>query len=179
MTFCSNCGLVVKEGIGTVFKGEAKKEFECDIAFAGQVYGERKQFVNVLQHYYGDRFKIFNNVFGKDLADLCVSAKITVAPPFPTDEFYWSSRFYLTTGLGGFLVHPVAYGLKEEFEEGRHFAGYKGPEELVKTIDYYLKNEKARKAIQAEGQKRCLEVATFKHRIEQMLKIVFPEKNES
>ena len=115
---------------------------------------------------------MFNDVFGQDLADLCVSAKIIVAPDYPSNEFYWSSRFYLTTGLGGFLVHPDLYGLREEFTEGKHFAGYKGPQELVSTIDYYLENEKAREAIQKEGQKRCLEIATFKHRIKEMLDYV-------
>ncbi len=162
----------LKEGIGTVYKGKVRKEFEYDIVFIGNIYGEREDFVNFLSQQYGSKFKVFNNVFKQDLADLCVSAKIIVAPDYPSNEFYWSSRFYLITGLGGFLVHPDLYGLKEEFTEGKHFAGYKGPRELISTIDYYLENEKSRQAIQVEGQKRCLEIATFKHRIKEMLEYV-------
>ena len=163
----------LKEGLGTVYKGEPKEQFKCDIAFAGSIYGDRENFISFLKFKYGDKFKVFNNAFNQDLADLCVSAKITVAPNFPTNEFYWSSRIYLTLGLGGFLVHPDLYGLKEEFEEGKHFAGYKGLEELVQTIDYYLTNDEARKAIQVEGQKECLRTATFKHRVKQMLEIIY------
>lgn len=166
----------LKEGIGTIYKGEPKEKLKCDIAFAGSVYGGREDFVNFLKYEYGDRFKIFNNAFNQDLADLCVSAKITVAPDFPTNEFYWSSRIYLTLGLGGFMVHPDSYGLKGEFEEGKHFAGYKGTKELTSTINYYLKNEEARKAIQKEGQKKCLETATFKHRVKQMLDKIYEGK---
>jgi len=163
----------LKEGIGTIYKGKVREEFKCDIAFMGNIYGKREEFVGILKRKYGDKFKVFDNVFRQDLADACVSAKIVVAPDFPTDEFYWSSRFYLTLGLGGFLVHPDVYGLREEFEEGKHFAGYKGLEELVMTIDYFLENEKERKAIQEQGQKRCLKIGTFKNRLKEMLKIIY------
>ena len=166
----------LKEGIGTVYKGKVRDKFKCDIAFAGNAYGGREDFIRFLGQQYGEKFKVFNSVFKQDLADLCVSAKIIVAPDFPSNEFYWSSRFYLTLGLGGFLVHPDLYGLTEEFEEGRHFAGYKGPQELVATIGYYLANEKSRKAIQAEGQKKCLEMATFEHRIKQLLNTIYETK---
>ena len=167
----------LKEGIGTVYEGKEREEFKCDIAFAGNLYGQREDFVAKLKQKYGGSFKVFNNVYGQDLADLCKSAKIIIAPNYPTNEFYWSSRFYLTLGLGGFLVHPDCYGLRDEFQEGRHFAGYKGMDELMATIDYYLEDEKARKAIQAEGQKKCLEIGTFKNRLQTMLEIYGTKKS--
>jgi len=167
----------LKEGVGTVYKGKFRKELECDIAFAGSLYGKREDFIITLKQHFKN-FKVFNDLFNQDMADLCKSAKIIVAPDFPTNEFYWSSRIYLTLGLGGFLVHPDCYGLKPELIEGTHFAGYKGYRELIATIDYYLENEEARKAIQAEGQKKVLEVATFEDRLETMLSIVFNENEE-
>lgn len=168
----------LKEGIGTVYKGKEREEFKCDIAFAGNIYGKREEFITVLKQHYGDKFKVFDNVFGQDLADLCVSSKIIVAPDFPTNEFYWSSRFYLTLGLGGFLIHPDCYGLKPEFIEGTHFAGYKGMNELIMTIDYFLEHEEERIKIKNQGQEKCLEVATFENRLETMLEIVFPDETE-
>jgi len=162
----------LKEGIGTVFEGKVRDEFKCDVAFMGKLYGVREQFAGILKDRYRDKFKIFENAYGQNLADACVSAKIVVAPPYPTNEFYWSSRFYLTTGLGGFMVHPDCYGLKEEFEEGKHFAGYRGMDELIPTIDYFLEHEQERKAIQQEGQRRTLEVARFKNRLQTMLDII-------
>ena len=147
------------QGIGNedTSLGTFKKEYECDVCFAGNVYSEeRVEFVSILKEIYGDRFKVVNNIFNRDLYDLCVSAKIMVAPPYPMNDFYWSSRFYMMLGSGGFLVHPDLYGLKDEFTEGKHFAGYKKGE-LKQTIDYFLENEKERKAIQMQGYKRCLE----------------------
>jgi hypothetical protein len=168
----------LKEGIGKIFEGNVRKEFECDIAFAGNPYGKREEFITILKQKYGNRFKVFNTVFGQDLADLCVSAKITVAPDFPTNEFYWSSRIYLTLGLGGFMVHPDCYGLKPELIEGTHFAGYKGMNELIATIDYFLENEEQRKTIQKQGQEKVLQSCNFIDRLETMLEIVFPNEEQ-
>ena len=161
------------QGIGNedTTLGTFRKEYECDVCFAGGLYSEeRVEFAQILKQIYGDKFKIVNNVFNRDLYDLCASAKIMVAPPYPMNDFYWSSRFYMTLGSGGFLVHPDLYGLRDEFTEGKHFAGY-GKGELVDTIDYYLKHEEERKVIQAQGRKRCLKIATYKDRIKTMLEI--------
>ncbi|MFA5652241.1 MAG: glycosyltransferase [Candidatus Paceibacterota bacterium] len=162
----------LKEGIGTVYKGVVRDELKCDVAFAGSLYGEREEFVATLKQHFGNKFKVFDNLFGQDMADLCASAKIIVAPDFPTNEFYWSSRIYLTLGLGGFLVHPDVYGLKPELIEGTHFAGYKGIDELIMTIEYFLENEDQRKQIQEQGQKKCLETCTFEDRLEIMLEVI-------
>lgn len=159
----------LREGVIDSYIGNPKDEYKCDVAYAGSTYGDREEFVRTLMGYYGNRFKVFNDIFGTELADLHASAKVIVAPKFPSDEFYWSSRFYLTLGSRGFLVHPDLYGLKEEFEEGKHFAGYKGMNELIPTIDYFLEHEEERLSIQQQGYKRCLEVATIKHRVKQIL----------
>jgi len=165
----------LRQGIGNedMSLGKKRKEYECDIAFTGSIYGERENWAMGLKKIYGDKIKFFHNVFNRDLNDLCASAKIIIAPEYPLDEFYWSSRFYLTLGSGGFLVHPDLYGLKDEFQEGKHFVGYKGFKEMIITINYFLENEEQRKAIQKEGRKQCLKVATYKDRIEQMLNTIY------
>jgi hypothetical protein len=166
----------LKEGIGTIFKGKERDEFKCDVAFVGSLYGKREEFVAILKQHYGNRFKVFNGVYGQDLADLCVSAKVTIAPDYPTNEFYWSSRIYLTLGLGGFLVHPDCYGLKPELIEGTHFAGYKGMNELIATIDYFLEREEDRKKISKQGQEVVQRLCTFENRLETMIDTVFPDE---
>lgn len=165
------------QGIGKKYKGIPREKYKCDVAFAGEVYSqERQAFVGILKNYYGDRFKVFSDVFNRDLADLCASAKIMVSPDSFIDEFRWSSRFYMTLGNEGFLVHPDLYGLKKEFTEGKHFAGYKNVEELILTIDYFLEHEEERKAIQRQGHKRCWQVATYKLRVEEMLSKIYETK---
>lgn len=162
---------LLRQGTGnSAIKGKYKKEYDYDVVFTGTIYDGRQEFERVLGEKYGKRFKMFREVFNEDLYDLCASAKVVVAPEFPCDEFYWSSRFYITLGSGGFLVHPDCYGLRDEFKEGKHFAGYKGLREMLKTIDYYLENPAERKAIQEAGFNHCNSEYTYKHRVEELLK---------
>lgn len=168
----------LRQGIGNenLKPGEYRKKYDYDVVFTGNVYGVRVEFVQLLEQIYGNRFKVFNDVFNRDLYDLCASAKVIVSPEYPEDNFYWSSRIYMTLGSAGFLVHPDLYGLKEEFTEGKHFAGYKGTREMLKTIDYYLKNDFERENIRKMGYNRCIEKFTYKHRVQQMLEKIYGTK---
>jgi len=167
---------ILRQGIGNEDIGylpKEREEYKCDIAFVGNIYEEeRLRFVNALKEVYGDKFKIFNNVFGKDLMDLCASVKIIVAPIYPSNEFYWSNRIYLITGSGGFIIHPLLEGLKEEFTNGAEFVGYKTGEQLKSAIDFFLlpENEDKRKIIQKQGYKKTIGNYTLFHRIELLLK---------
>ena len=168
------------QGIGNedVSLGKYRKEFDHDIVFTGSIYPPRDRFVELLISRYGNRFKAYNDVFGRDLYDLCASAKIIVAPMYPSDDFHWSSRIYMILGSGGFLVHPDLYGLRKHFTEGKHFVGYTNAQELIETIDYFLdpKHEEQRKAIQMEGWKHCINNHTYLHRVKEMLDIVYGSK---
>lgn len=161
----------LRQGIGNedMSLGKYRKEYDYNVVFTGNAYESRNQLVRLLGMRYGKKFKAFNDAFNRDLYDLCASAKIFVAPFYPSDEFYWSSRIYMTLGSGGFLVHPDLYGLRDEFTEGTHFAGYKDEREMIKTIDYYLKHEEQRKDIQEAGYEYCIEMFTYKDRVQQML----------
>ena len=44
--------------------------------------------------------------------------------------------------------------------------------EMIKIIDYFVENEEERNAIQKAGQEQCLKVATYEHRIKEMLNII-------
>ncbi len=164
------------QGIGNedTSLGKYRKEYDFDVVFTGSPYTEQRQdFVRLLSVKYGKRFAVFNNVFNRDLYDMCASAKIFVAPLFPSDDFHWSSRIYMTIGSGGFMVHPDLEGLKEEFTEGKHFAGYKNEKGMIETIDYFLEHEDMRKAIQMEGYKHCLANHTYLDRVKKMLDRIY------
>ena len=170
----------LRQGIGEKHSTVQLMDYECDVAFVGGVYSqERMDFVTELAKYYGDKFKVFNNDFNQDLASLCSTAKVIVAPPFLANDFYWSSRIYMILGSGGFLIHPELYGLKEEFEEGKHYVGYKRLEELMPTIDYFLRRPEAREAIKKQGFRQCWSVATYKHRVKSMLKTINGNKTST
>lgn len=168
----------IRQGIGNenLKPGKYRKEYDYDIVFTGNVYEGREDFARVLGERYGKKFKIISDAFGQDLVDLCFTARIVVAPEYPGDEFYWSSRIYQVLGSGGFLVHPDFYGLKEEFVEGKHFAGYKGLREMLQTIEYYLEHPEERKAIQEAGFKHCNSEYSYEKRVEELLKLCEKKK---
>lgn len=138
-------------GTGKKYTGKKNDKYKADIVFYGEVEGYRKPFIELLKNEYGARFKIFNNVFGQDLADLIASAKIIFAPVVPNEDFYWDNRIYQVLQQGGTLLYPRLYGLSEEgFISGKHYLGYKRPQELKQLIDDYL--EKPDKEISKAGQ---------------------------
>jgi len=163
---------VLRQGIGTedTSAGKFRPELETEIAFVGQVYGDRIAFIEKLKKRYGDKVRVFGNIFNRDLYDLCASTKIFVAPDSPGDNWYWSSRVYMILGSGGFLLHPKYEGLKEEFEHKKDLVYYNDFEDLCSKIDYYLRNEKRRKKIQEQGYKKCVEKYNYETRCAELLK---------
>jgi len=164
--------ITLRQGCEKQKKGKKKKKYEYDIVFTGSIYGSREILVNGLKKNYGDRFKYFDNVFGREFYNLCASAKIMIAPKFPSNDFYWSNRIYETLGAGGFLIHPKCEGLKEEYEEYKHFVPYVDGDHLKYLIDYYLEHPEEREQIRKAGQKHTLKNYTYKHRVKKLLEYV-------
>jgi len=156
-------------GAQEIKKGKFRKEYEGDIAFTGNIYGPRVGFAEGFKKKYGDKFKIYNNVWGKDFADLCTSVKILIADRFPTDEFYWSDRIYKTLGANGFMIYPRLYGM--DLTDGKHYIGYSTWEECFDAVDYFLKleHEEERKKIADEGRKEVVKRFLYTHRLKELL----------
>lgn len=161
---------VLRQGIGDRDTSLGKRRYPdlySDLAFTGTLYGERRQWFNDLAENYDIR--AYNNIFNRDLYDLCRSTDIMVAPPTPGDDYYWSNRVYLTLGSGGFLLHPDYKGLHEEYEDGKHLVFYKDFADLVDKIDYYKINSQERKKIQRAGYKKTIQDYNFTKRVETLL----------
>lgn len=154
-------------------KGKKNPIYECDIAYIGGTYSEaRKRFVSEMSKYYGDRFRVYNNVYGQDFADLCVSAKMIVSPDYPIDDFYWGDRIYRVMGCGGLMVHPNSHGLKEQgFINGYNFIGYTDWSDLTEYIDYFLsdKMKNKRKEIAKRGKELVVEKYNYGELCQQLL----------
>jgi hypothetical protein len=163
----------LNQGIGAenAVLGTPQEHLTSDIAFTGSLYGDRHAWAKSLTEVYGNRFKIFNYSFGKNLCDLCASTKIFVAPRYPSDDHYWSSRIYMIIGSGGFLIHPRLEGLKTEFKENEHLVMYKDGRELREKIDYYLEHEEERKKIQMAGFEFVKAHYTYVDRVKELLNI--------
>lgn len=166
---------VLRQGIGDrdMRPGDPQtKRWKAQVAFLGSAYGERAWWTSRLHEKFGDKFLVYNDVFNRDLYDLCATVPIIVAPPFPSDDDYWSNRIYLTLGSGGFLIHPRLAGLAAEFDEGIHYVTYGSDEELEHRIRYYLENDDERRKIAVAGAARMQERFTFTHRVKELLSYV-------
>ena len=164
---------IIRQGIGdrNVGRGRKDQKFEGKIVFLGSEYGERRVWIRELTKRYGaNQFRAVNNVFNRDLYDLCETVPIIVAPEYPGDDNYWSSRIYMVLGSGGFLIHPRFEGLKEEYKDGVHYVGYRGMDEMFEKIDQYLKDEKGREKIRLAGYKKTIKDFTYTTRTEALVK---------
>jgi hypothetical protein len=154
-------------------KGKKNPIYECDIAFTGIIYDlPRQKFVEQMSKEYGDRFRVYTDVWGKDFADLCKSAKIIIAPDFPLDDFYWGNRIYKAMRCGAFMVHPRLYGLTEQgIINNAHFIGYYDWDELKDACDSFLlkRNAKLRKKVAQQGQDLILKKHLYTHRVAELL----------
>jgi hypothetical protein len=161
-------------GTGTVPAGIYNKEYDYDIVFIGSVYGLRDQFMVSMKEEFGNKFKIYNDKFGKDFRDICESAKIIVSPKFPFDDFYWSDRIYKTLSSRGFLIHPKLEGLKEEFRQKHCLETYNSWDELVDKIKFWLQPEQKeeRKKIAQRGRTFVHERYSYENRIREILETI-------
>jgi len=162
---------VLHQGIGTedMSFGTVREELKTDIAFVGQIYGDRLEFIEKLKDRYGEKLRVFGNIFNRDLYDLCASTKVIIAPDSPGDDFYWSSRVYMILGSGGFLIHPKYEGLKNEFKDKEHIVYYDNFEDMCEKIDKYLDEFKKRVRIQSAGFKECTSKHNYEKRCQTML----------
>lgn len=155
-------------GFGTPIPGYDGAE----ILFTGMINHGQKRAAHVahLKERYGDRFGVLGDggprhrKHGRALADLFASVKIVVAPDGPNTDLYWSNRVYLTTGLGGFLLHPYCKGLTEQYEEGEELLFYKDQDDLDRLIDEYCVMADGREWMRKTGFNATVHRNLYRHR---------------
>lgn len=183
-TFAARSGIptvrVLRQGIGGFGEPRGtlqKGRWGATVAHVGGVYGERVQWAKRLSDRYGEAYKAFQGIHGRDLYDFCRTTPIIVAPEYPSDDGYWSNRIYLLLGSGAFLVHPRLAGLADEYVDGIHFAGYADSTEMFDVIDYYLANPDEWERIAAAGFKKTQLEFTYLRRCQKLLAETFPRRS--
>lgn len=168
--------VLLRQGIGEhdVTLGTANNtRYKGKIAFTGSNYQGRESFIELLTKEFGNEFQSYNNVFNRDLFDLCATIPILVAPQWPSTDEYFSSRIYMVLGSGGFLVHPVLENLKDDgLIDGVHYAGYKTDQEMIEKIHYYLDNPKERETIRTNGYRYVTSNLNYTKRCQSLLKVI-------
>ncbi len=158
--------------------GKPKREYQAfDVAFFGSLYtDERKEMLRVV----GEKYKLITSNFqdpyqfrGKTLANVCKSVPIVIADALPFDN-YWSNRIYEMLGAGAFLIHPNIKGLEREFQDKKHYVGYKlgDFDDLMRKIKYYLNRTKTREKIAMQGQEYATTKFSYDKRVRDLMKLI-------
>ena len=89
--------------------------------------------------------------------------------PFYAAETGVNLRIFEAMALGCFVLTDYCDEIAELFELGVEIETFKGSEELVQKVAYYLENDEARLAIAKRGYQKILSHYTWKHRVNDML----------
>jgi 2-polyprenyl-3-methyl-5-hydroxy-6-metoxy-1,4-benzoquinol methylase len=155
---------VLRQGISrqTVTGIDVAEADREDVAFVGQVYGDRHRELAPLQRDY--RVAMISQVFGRELSALIRRHRIIVGPRYPSAPGYWSDRIYVVLGHGGFFLAPEVEGMREEgFVPGVHYAAL--GDDVVHDVRYWLDRPEQRARIACEGQELVLSKFTYEHRV--------------
>ncbi|OIK10934.1 hypothetical protein BIV60_19370 [Bacillus sp. MUM 116] len=102
--------------------------------------------------------------------DVYSSAKIVLG--FQNTFTELNSRTFEVLAARGLLLAPRTPAIEEMFKPGKHLVCSSSPEETLKLVEYYLKNEDERKKIAKAGQQEVYSNHTYKHRAKEILKVV-------
>ena len=83
-------------------------------------------------------------------------------------ERYLSNRSFAVMGCGGFYLCRRTRGVEYAFEIGKEIDVFDTDDEMIEKVEYYLNQEAARKKIAAAGQKKVLEMYTYKKQMEKI-----------
>jgi hypothetical protein len=85
---------------------------------------------------------------------------------------YNSDRLLRILGSGTFCLSYKHSEMEQDYENYKHLVYFDSIEDLKNKIDYYLENEDERKQIAYNGQQLVLNRNTFKHQVENIIKLV-------
>lgn len=109
-------------------------------------------------------------VSSEHFAHACSAACIAINYSTTRAYLYTSwPRVFNTMASGCFFITRYFPGLETLFEHEKHLVWFKKPQQAVKHIKRYLKDDRARNRIAQAGMKQVLSNHTWDHRIAQMM----------
>ena len=132
---------------------------------------KRESFVSEMIETYGSMFRwVERGTYARKLADLIAQSHIVLAPDSPVTNMYWSNRVYNTLAFGGFLLHPLAHCLLEQYQDGKELVYYRSREDLHEKIRYYLGNPEARLRVSQAAVVRTVREHTYTNRVAELIR---------
>ncbi|KKL85155.1 hypothetical protein LCGC14_1957560 [marine sediment metagenome] len=154
-----------------------------DLCFIGSTDGLRRKWLIDLQSMYKCKFVIVNRpgtpneVRGIKMASIYAQSKIAINIQrrnfLNPDYFSTSNRAYNAMGSGVFYINHALKNMELMWKEKIHCVTYDNTfNQLVQTIDYYLKHEKEREQIALAGQQNILEFHSLEKRVGEYWKVM-------
>jgi GT2 family glycosyltransferase/spore maturation protein CgeB len=158
---------VLRQGISrpTVEEVEVPEDDRDDLAFVGQVYGDRRDEIEVVRREFP--LRLVSDVFGQGLSRVIRRHRIILGPRYPGAPGYWSDRIYVVLGHGGFFLAPEVPGMREEgFEPGVHYAPL--GDDPIRDIRDWLARPRERERIARQGRELVLGRFTYEDRVQEL-----------
>ncbi len=159
--------------------------YRCDLTTAGNMHAYRIAFLSQLRRYH---MKIWGNpppvwaaspwldgvyqgrfVANEEKALAFRGAKIVINNLLPAEIWGVNVRTFEAAGIGAFQLVDWRPGLGELFDDPSEIVSFRGIDDLLEKIDYYLGHEAERDRIRIAGQARAHNSHTYAHRIELLL----------
>ena len=138
---------------------------------------KREAHVTHLYNKWGNKFLNFgagrprDRLHGRALANLIASTQVVIAPIYPVTDRYWSNRVYLTCGFGGCLLHPNSVGLERQYGP-LDLIFYYDVEQCDEFIGSTLNNTSLQQMVKEQALIRKSKSHLYRHRVEEMLKVI-------
>jgi spore maturation protein CgeB len=161
-----------------------KEEFGSNVTFVGTYYPEREALLSGLEKF---GLKIWGNEWNNCISDLKRSATMKTAEGEDMSRVFSASKIAIGThqeqsmgsltmrafevpAAGGFLLVDEREDLRKFFTKGE-MDSYKDKKELLKKVEYYLKNEKKREQMAKRAQTKARK-HTYVHRMRDVVKSI-------
>lgn len=181
------CKRMIKDGIDAhllyhgveprAFPAEPKAIKKYDVCFVGHlVSNERIDFLDRAfeefpNFWFGTRLSRYikqEQGVADDCADIFKKSKVVLNPPTKGDV---NMRVFEALSTGSLLITQRVPGIEDMFKDGKHLALYDTTDEAIVKIKYYIEHEEEQEKIAQAGMEEVLKKHTYKHRLDEMLKI--------
>ncbi len=157
-------------------KHNVEKEF--DVGFVGSITSEvhkrRAELLNKISSVAKVEYK---RCFLEEMAEHFSKSKIIFNNAIKNDL---NMRVFEGMSIGSLLLTDETHGSGqlEMFKDGEDYVLY-NDENIVEKVKYYLEHDEEREKIAKAGRERILRAHTYKHRTDELIKVITGEKSDT
>ena len=126
-----------------------------------------------LKNSWMNKIKTSAPVYNLQKSNVILRSKININNLHLAEVQSANARLFEINGSGGFQICSYSEIIKELYVEGEEIIMYKNSDELLAKVKHFLSSPAERGRIALNAQKRTISEHTYKHRLTELLKIVY------